>query len=762
MIEGHIYTEGRITKDYPQQIKAQIAALATEYPGYEKVIHHIQSPGGDCYAAFNGYHEIMKIGKPIKSIIEGEAQSMATFLAIAPAAEVEILNPSTFMIHEPFFPEGVAGTVDELQAAQTELEQIRSAMADAYAKKTGKPIPEILAMMKKTTRLDASMAVAMGFCNKLIEPSRVMGISEIVKEIKQLKTDFMGLFNKRAVANAPSAIDLPLKDGKMMNVQSDNGDLVGKPATVDSQPAEGNYLLNDGRTITCVGGIVTAVSDSALPAPAPEESEAAKLQKQLAALQSQMATIKAAEDAKIKAEEEAKKVAAEKAAQEAQVKALEDANKAVAELAAKVKELENKPLGSQEKPAEAMNTNPMAFGIGNTQADKQMMYATRSVIAEHTPWLEQTEVFRKKYPNGKYPDGTKFTDYRPGGPNAVSVLETNLNYTWNGILSTDLFFKPTLSTPAIADVFTVDLGASDTKRYHIAPVMNKILKPYTGCGQAVTGSSYDITSKKMQLKPFEMYEAWCKDDFTDQLSGSYNLLAQEWLKTGTDSFDPAGTPIDRMIIKLLKDGLRRDIWRRISFGDTTSSSADWNQIDGLWQSLIDQSGASNYCVYASKTNFGTGTLAASAAYNELVAQFKGSSNLLKEYAIDGGRGQFLVTRSVWDNLYDSYTGTGAVTELAFQAAQSGYGKLTFRGIPVVPITIWDDFLADSTNPLSATTRHLIAFTVKDNHILGVENTADLDKIDSWFEKKDNKRYYRSNMTMGFLGAVHCDLTTISY
>jgi CRISPR/Cas system endoribonuclease Cas6 (RAMP superfamily) len=38
----------------------------------------------------------------------------------------------------------------------------------------------------------------------------------------------------------------------------------------------------------------------------------------------------------------------------------------------------------------------------------------------------------------------------------------------------------------------------------------------------------------------------------------------------------------------------------------------------------------------------------------------------------------------------------------------------------------------------------------------------LNKIDSWFEMKDNKRYYRANMVMGFLGAIHCDLTTISY
>lgn len=749
MVEGHIYTEGRITKDYPQQMKAQIAALP---PDVTNIVHHIQSPGGDCYAAFNGYHEIMKIGKPIKSIIEGEAQSMATFLAIAPANEVEILNPSTFMIHEPFFPEGVAGTVDELQSAKDELEQIRSAMALAYAKKTNKPLDEIYAMMKKTTRLDAHMAKSMGFVDIVNEPRRIAAIGELMDEIKEFKNEVMSLFKKRAVAAGPTAMDLPLKDGKVLNVQSEDGEFVGKPATIDGAPAEGTFDLQDGRQIVIVGGMVTEVKTAM-----PEETEAMKLQKQLEATQAQLNQIKAAEQAKINAEQEAAKIASEQAKVNELAKALEESKKTLAEQAAKIEALEKKPLGDQSKPSEGMSTQRSPFGAGVTSDQKLSIMATRTMLADRMPWLE------RHYKGGKYSDGTDFNSYRTGSPNAVSVLETNLNYTWNGVLSTEILFKPTIGSPALADIFTIDLGAADKKRYHISPVMNKVLKPYTGCGQAVTGSSFDITSKAIQLKPFEMYEGWCKDDFTDQLAGSYNVLAQEWIKTGVDSFDPAGTPVDRMIVRLLKDALRRDIFRRVSFGDTTSSSADWNQIDGYWQSLIDQSGASNYCVYRYGSALGTGTLAANAAQSYFEGIWNNSTDLLKDYAIDSGRGQFLVTRSVWDNYYTTLAASGTVTEQAFTNLVKGIGSpLTFRGIPVIPITLWDDQLKDSTNPLFGTTRHLISFTVKDNHVLGIENMSDTDKIDSWFEKRDNKRYYRSNMTMGFLGGIHCELTTIAY
>ncbi len=307
------------------------------------------------------------------------------------------------------------------------------------------------------------------------------------------------------------------------------------------------------------------------------------------------------------------------------------------------------------------------------------------------------------------------------------------------------------------------MGAKDKKRYNIVPTLDNVLKPYTGCGQEVTGSSIDIFDKAIQLKPFQMYEGWCKDDFTRQLEGTFNHTAQEWIKSGNASFDPAGTPIDKIIVQSLKDSLRRDVFRRASFGDTASSSGNYNQIDGLFTTLYDQSGAQNYCVYASKTNFGTGTPAANAAATEFEVMYRTSDLLLKEQVNDSGKGAFYVTRTLWENYYTTLVGVGAVTEQAYADYKSGIkGPLMFRGIPVIPITIWDSFLAEPTNPFYAITRNIAILGTRDNFILGVEDTADLNKIDSWFEMKDNKRYYRSNMTFGVLAPLHCDLVTISY
>jgi ATP-dependent Clp protease protease subunit len=754
MIYGHLYTEGVIRQDYPESIKAQIQSLPVDC---DMVIHHIKSPGGNVYAAWKAIPELMKIGKPIKSLIEGEASSIASWIAIAPASEVEATDPSTMLIHEPFYPEGIDQPlrVDDLDNAKTELEQIRMSMAEAYAKKTGKTVVEMLEVMKKNTRLTAKTAHAMGLVDKVtaMEPRRIAAevIEEIQNNIKDLKENFMNLFGKKVAATAVAAVDLATKDGKTIQVQSDNGDLVNKPATVDGNPAEGSFVLADGRTLVCSQGVVKEVKEAGGE---PQETEAQRLQKQLQAVQEQLNQAKAAEEARVKAEEETKRIAAEQAKAAETAKALEDAQKQVAALAEEVEKMKKTPVGDQSKPFEGTYTSKSPSAMN--KEDKLNLMAGRSFLADNMPWLEA------HYPNGKFSDGTTFSSYRTGGPNAVSIIETNLNYTWNGILDTSIIYKPTIGSPALSDIFTIDPGTADKKRYHLAPTVNKVVKPYTGCGQGVTGTSVDLTSKVIQVKPFEMYEGWCKDDFTDQLTGLYNVLAQEWLKTGTDSFDPAGTPIDRMIMQLLKDGMRRDIFRRVSFGDMDSSSADWNQINGYWPGLIDLAGASNYCVYRYGAGLGIGALAANAAETYFKGIFNNSTNLLKDYAFNSGRGEFLVTRSVWENYYDTLTGYGAVTEQAFENLQKGITKLTFRGIPVIPVGLWDDQLADATNPLYNTTRHLISFTVKDNHILGVENMADMNKIDSWFEKKDNKRYYRSNFSMGFLPAINCELTSIAY
>jgi len=743
----HIFTDDIIGEDYHLVLKQQLGGMPANT---KKIIHHIQSPGGSVYGGYKGYHLLKSLGVEIESRIEGEAQSMATFIALA-GKKIVILDPSIWMIHNP--SQGLRGDADMLRSGADELLSIENAMAEAYAQRSGKTVDVIKQMMKAETRMTAKEAVDFGFADeiggRILEDDQYKKLKAVAFGSKEMEDNKDNIFSKALNAidaklnelsqfvKGPKALDLSKADGTVLVVQSEDGQLVGKTVTVNGQPApDGEHQMADGSVVVVAGGVITSVT--------PPMTEQAKLEQQIAALNAQLDAAKAAT-----ANADAQKV-------ELETK-LSDAAAAMQAIKKDLEAESKKVIGDNSKPDSGAEAVRKPVSIMNKSTNKEMaIRASRTFLAENMPWLE------KRYKNGCFADGTSFSSYREGGPNAASILEVEFNYTYDGLLSTDLFFKPTIGSPALADVFNLDLGAKNSKKYHIAPVMNKILKPYTGCDQAITNSSFNLTSKGIQLKPFQMYEGWCKDDFTEQLQGKYNVLAEQYLKSGNESFDPAGTPIDTMIVDLLKDALRRDIWRRVSFADLSSSSADWNQFDGFWQALIDSSGASNYCVNRIGSSLGTGTLSAGTALSYFQNIVNNSPLLLKQQAIDGGKGQFLVTRSVWENYYNSLIGTGAVTEQQFTNAIQGISNLTYLGIPVKPISIWDDHLSDSTNPLAATTKHLIAFTIKENHVLGVEDTADMEKIDSWFEKKDNKRYYRSNMTMGFLPSIHCDLTAISY
>ena len=556
------------------------------------------------------------------------------------------------------------------------------------------------------------------------------------------------------IGTAPKAVDYKTKDGKVLSISED-----GTTATIDGQPASGSFVLEDGKTVVVENGAVKSISEaqatpapvapSTNPVPAPAPAPAPQTAEQrIAAMQEELNKIKAEKEAadKVKADAEAKLIEATK-----------EKEKSVQALAKIKEEMEKEPVGDQTAPERGSKPfiGPVAIGGKTDDAQKALM-ASRTFIADTMPWLE------RHYKDGKYPDGSTFNSYRSGGPNAVSILETNFNYTWNGVLTTDLFFKPALGVPALADFFTVDLGSKDKKTYNLVNPIDKVLQPYTGCGGSPAGNRQRITSKAIQLKPFQMYESWCKDDFTTQLSGTFNILAQEWLKTGNASFDPAGTPINNIIMDTLQYALKKDVHRRAFFAAQDSSDADYNQIDGFWTKNIDDSGASNYCVYRYGSALGTGAISADAIADTYLPGIYNNSNLLlKEVGIDTGKAVLWVTRSVWENYYNSLAKRGDVAPAQYELFRKGEKTLDFRGIPVKPINLWDSLLAESDNPLFATTRHLIVLTMKDNHILGVENNADLDKIESWFEMKDQKRYYRSNMIFGYTN-LHCDLTTVSY
>jgi ATP-dependent Clp protease, protease subunit len=169
MKEGHVFISGQIDRSTQDDIMAQIRANALA----EKLILHVSSPGGSVYAGYNIFHALKSTHKPIEVIVEGEAQSMGSFLSMLGPSK--ICNPSRFMIHNP--RSGVEGTANEMVQGANELIKIETEMAQVYAQKTGLPIDRIKEMMSKETYLTAQEAVTLGFIDELVNDQYMKAVA---------------------------------------------------------------------------------------------------------------------------------------------------------------------------------------------------------------------------------------------------------------------------------------------------------------------------------------------------------------------------------------------------------------------------------------------------------------------------------------------------------------------------------------------------------------------------------------------------------
>jgi len=359
-MEGHIWINDVIERDYHLEVKRQLDALK----GATSLVVHIQSPGGSVAAGFNTYHVLKAAGKHIKTIIEGEAQSIATFIALA-GDEIEIRNPSIFMIHNPW--NEIQGDADSLEAGASELRNLQRDLAEAYVRKTGIPYDQIQLMMKNETVMSAQQAVQMRFADRIVEPIRAvaLGKSTHMYQTKELTAVRKALaYCAMALGMGPMNVDLPLTDGSILQIDGD-GDLMGKPALINGAPAPDQvYTLKDGRTVTVTGGVVTEVKEAAAAAPAPVAPAPAPAPVAPPAPSAAEARVVALEQ----------ELAAAKAAADQEKAAAQAAQAAVATAEAKVKDAEDK-----------VQATAQAFSTLKAEFDKFTVGKTTPPSAAATP-----------------------------------------------------------------------------------------------------------------------------------------------------------------------------------------------------------------------------------------------------------------------------------------------------------------------------------------------------------------------------------------
>jgi ATP-dependent Clp endopeptidase proteolytic subunit ClpP len=129
----------------------------------------INSPGGSVFDGYTLYQEIKSLrerGVVVNATVTGMAASMASVLCCA-CSKVAIVPHGQMMIHEASTM--VGGNADKLRKEANFLDSASNNIAGIYAEKTGKPVEDIRAMMKKETWMNAKEAVELGFADEIFD-----------------------------------------------------------------------------------------------------------------------------------------------------------------------------------------------------------------------------------------------------------------------------------------------------------------------------------------------------------------------------------------------------------------------------------------------------------------------------------------------------------------------------------------------------------------------------------------------------------------
>ena len=123
--------------------------------------------------------------------------------------------------------------------------------------------------MDNETMMDANQAKENGFFTEVINTVKAVAIinNKSNMEKKEIEKQFDGFFAKiKNLFEKPMALMLTSADGASLDFGSEITEeteiAVGRKASVDGSPAEGEYVMPDGRTFVFEAGVITEIKEA--------------------------------------------------------------------------------------------------------------------------------------------------------------------------------------------------------------------------------------------------------------------------------------------------------------------------------------------------------------------------------------------------------------------------------------------------------------------------------------------------------------------
>jgi len=173
IVENRIYFYSRVDIEKILQLNRHLrnkgielereARIQTREPA--NIYLHIQSYGGDVFAAMAGMDEIIKSIVPVHTMIDGCCASAATFLSIC--GKKRFINRHAYMlIHQ--LSSFMWGKYEEFKDEMQNLDKVMSMIKKVYAEYTLIPVEKLEEILKHDLWFDANECKEYGLVDEII------------------------------------------------------------------------------------------------------------------------------------------------------------------------------------------------------------------------------------------------------------------------------------------------------------------------------------------------------------------------------------------------------------------------------------------------------------------------------------------------------------------------------------------------------------------------------------------------------------------
>lgn len=330
----------------------------------------------------------------------------------------------------------------------------------------------------------------------------------------------------------------------------------------------------------------------------------------------------------------------------------------------------------------------------------------------------------------------------------------------------------TFGDPQLNELHDIEQGIKYNQQIVFAGRMGLLGKLVASCTPNPVGG-VALTEKTWTPVALDFRLEHCSADVNAQ-----DKLIRQMARMNPDFYnviEGSQNVVGNFLVAKVVEGFNENLIRQVWFSDTAAALTSgggvfkvgtdlgyFNSFNGLFKQIFTDIPTTDAKYVAIAKNAGASYAAQALASGDAIATLKGMYAKADSRLLDSGSAKFYVTRSIWDgylNDLESIQNSGAGNTII---NENGQVQLTYRGIPVVKIEIWDRVVAAyQDNGTKLNLPHRAVLSTPMNLKIGTLASDDFGTIEAFYDQ-----YHKVNVIDGIyeIDAKHLEkyLTVTAY